>query len=184
MRTSMFTATVACTVTLAAASTAWAATTAPSAYLAPAGACPGAETTTAAVAAQYRALVCLVNWARREAHLGPVTQSPSLTRAAVAKGLDVVRCNDFSHTACGKPPTAAVRGSGYHFSAWGENLFFGTDDLGAPRTAVQAWLNSPPHRQTLLARHFSHAGVALLRPQSLAGSSDASLWVLQLASPG
>jgi uncharacterized protein YkwD len=183
MRTPTLAATVACTLTLAAASAVWAAPTGATAELAPPGACPGGESTAVAVVTQHRALVCLVNWARRAAGLGPVGSSHLLSRAAAVKGLDVVRCDDFSHTPCGKSPTAAVRRSGYRFSSWGENLFFGTDELGTARTAVQAWLQSPSHRRTLLARGFAHVGVALLRPQSLEGSGSVSLWVLELARP-
>jgi uncharacterized protein YkwD len=183
MRTLTLAATVTCVLTLTAASAVWAAPARTAAYMAPPGTCPGGESTATAIPTQYRALVCLVNWARRQARLGAVKPSVTLSRAATAKGLDVVRCNDFSHTACGKPPTAAVRGSGYRYSSWGENLFLGTDELGTARMAVQSWLQSPPHRRTLLARDFAHVGIALLRPESLAGSPGVSLWVLQLARP-
>jgi uncharacterized protein YkwD len=183
MRTLTFAATVTCVLTLTTASAVLAAPARTAAYMAPPGACPGGESTAAAIPTQYRALICLVNWARRQAHLGAVKPSVTLSHAATAKGLDVVRCNDFSHTACGKPPTAAVRGSGYRYSTWGENLFFGSDELGTARIAVQSWLQSPTHRRTLLARDFAHVGVAVLRPELLAGSPGVSLWVLQLARP-
>jgi uncharacterized protein YkwD len=160
-----------------------AAVAAPVASLPPRGACPAAESTAATPRAQQDALVCLVNWARRSVGLAPVTASTVLARAASTKALSVVRCHDFSHTPCGLRATAAVSASGYRFAMWGENLFFGTGELGTPRRAVEAWLASPPHRRTLLDRGFAHVGVALLHPPLLEGASDASLWVLELAQP-
>jgi uncharacterized protein YkwD len=161
-----------------------AAQTAGTAFLAPPGTCGEAEGTPgAATGAQRRALVCLVNWARHRAGLGPVARSLPLSRAASRKGRDVVRCDDFSHTPCGAAASAAVRAVGYRFSRWGENLFVGTGELGSPRTAVESWLLSPPHRRTMFAQGFADAGVAVIQPRSFKGVNGASLWVLELARP-
>jgi uncharacterized protein YkwD len=153
------------------------------AHLPPRGACAASESIAATPQAQRAALVCLVNWARRSAGLAPVASSTILARAAGTKAQYVVRCDDFSHTPCGLRATAAVSASGYRFVMWGENLFFGTGELGTPRRAMEAWLASPPHRRTLLTRGFAHVGVALLRPPLLEGAGGVSLWVLELARP-
>jgi uncharacterized protein YkwD len=176
-------ATVAVVVVVAAVLAISAAVAAPVASLPPRGACRAAESTAATSRAQQDALVCLVNWARRSAGLAPVTPSTVLARAAGTKGRYVVRCDDFSHTPCGLAASAAVSASGYRFTMWGENLFFGTGELGTPRRAMEAWLASPPHRRTLLTRGFAHVGVALLRPPLLDGAGGVSLWVLELAQP-
>jgi uncharacterized protein YkwD len=55
--------------------------------------------------------------------------------------------------------TGYLAGSG----GWGvgENLRWGTGPYGTPRMAVQAWLESPAHRSTLLSPRYRHVGVGV-----------------------
>jgi hypothetical protein len=62
-------------------------------------------------------------------------------------------------------------GSSVDTWAAGENIAWGTGDLSTPRSIVQAWMNSPPHRENILDRTFRDIGlgVAVGVPQQGAG---------------
>jgi uncharacterized protein YkwD len=153
------------------------------ALLASASACPASRSTTAAPAARRGALVCLINHARRASGLGAVRASTALARGAHRKGLDVARCGDFSHEACGSPPFVHLEPAGFPFVAAGENLFFGERPAGSARDVVAAWLASPPHRRVMLHAGFSHIGVAVIELEQFSDARGVSLWVLELARP-
>jgi uncharacterized protein YkwD len=149
--------------------------------VADAKACPGSRSTTLTPAHQRAALVCLINHARGVVGLDRVKQSWSLSKVARAKGRDIVRCHEFSHTACGKPLDAKFRRLGYRYRLLGENLYAGQQPTGTARDAFVAWLASPPHREVLFQPSFSDAGVALFPLSQFQGTPDVRLWVLQLA---
>jgi uncharacterized protein YkwD len=149
-------------------------------FLAPPTACAGSADAGASVAVQRRALVCLVNWARRRARLRALAQHPALSRSADAKAATIVSCGDFSHAPCGRSVTGTALAAGYRFAAWAENLYWGSQDLGTARAAMQAWLLSPPHRQNVFARGVRDAGIGRVRTPSFAGSSDVTVWVLEI----
>jgi uncharacterized protein YkwD len=153
-----------------------------SAYLAPAGSCSAADDAAAPVAAQARAVACLVNWARRQDHRSLLLRRSALTRAAELKGLSVASCGQFSHTPCGTPVTSGVNAAGYRYATFGENLFAGTGNV-TPRQVVEAWLQSPPHRANMLSGKFRHVGAASVRASGLLGGADAVVWTATFASP-
>ncbi|MDH4345288.1 MAG: CAP domain-containing protein [Thermoleophilia bacterium] len=149
--------------------------------VASAKACPGSRSFEASPASQRAALVCLINYARRQAGLPRVHQSWMLSRVARAKGRDIVICRDFNHTACGKPTFSKFDVLGYRYRVVGENLFAAERPVGTARDAFVAWLNSPPHRHVLFLPRFSDAGVALFPLHEFQGSRRVRLWVLNLA---
>ena len=103
---------------------------------------------------------CLINYARTHVGAGGVASSRALERAAGEKSGDVMRCG-FSHTACGKPADLYPRRYRLHEAGgwqWGENLAFGRGKRGTARKILKAWLNSPPHRETMLRGSFDDAG--------------------------
>jgi uncharacterized protein YkwD len=153
-----------------------------SAYLAPAGACRAADDATAPVTDQARAVACLVNWARRQDHRSRLLRRTALTRAAELKGQSVASCGQFSHTPCGTAVTSGVNASGYRYATFGENLFAATGSV-TPRQVVNAWLQSPPHRATMLSGRFRHLGAAPVRASGLLGGADAVVWTATFASP-
>ena len=159
-----------------AAETAW------SAYLAPAGACSAADDAAAPVAAQARAVACLVNWARGQENRARLHRRSALQRAAELKGQSVASCGQFSHTPCGTAIASGVNAAGYRYATFGENLFAGTGSV-TPRQVVTAWLNSPPHRATMLSGRFRHVGAAPVRASGLLGGADAVVWTATFASP-
>jgi uncharacterized protein YkwD len=155
----------------------------PERYLAPPTACAGATDARAAPAVQQRAMLCLVNWARREAGRQPLALSRLLSEAARLKGAGVVSCREFSHTPCGWRLTASVQAVGYAYASVGENLLLGERGAGTARKAVRLWLLSDHHRENLLAPHWVELGVAEAIVRGLAGGRRATLWVLQLGRP-
>jgi uncharacterized protein YkwD len=150
-------------------------------YLAPASACPGNDVPTLLDSDQAAAMLCLVNYARGARGLGALNSSPLLAASAAAKADDIVRCDDFSHTACGRSAEAPFQQAGYISSdeTWtvGENLAFGSDLLGSPRSVMRAWLESDEHRENLFAEQWRDQGVALRKPAALLGLSTETVWV-------
>ena len=155
-----------------------------STYLAPVGTCSEAENAVAAPLVQRRAVRCLVNWARARDSSGRLAPSRALRRAAALKGQKVAECNQFSHTPCNADVTAAVRASGYRFSAFGENLYAAAGGSTSAREVVAAWLRSPSHRATLLHPGFRELGAARIEAAKLLGNDRAIVWVTAFAAPG
>ena len=81
--------------------------------LAPARACPHQAQVKARRALQLRAMRCLTNYARTHAQLESLSGSKPLTRAAGRKAADILRCDEFSHEACGREFTYRPKHFGY-----------------------------------------------------------------------
>jgi uncharacterized protein YkwD len=149
--------------------------------VAPRSKCPGQDKIRAPEPEQEAAMRCLINYARNQAGVGSVSDQDSLEKAAGRKAGDVIRCG-FSHTACGRPADTYARRFGYMAAPswlWGENLAWGRGGLGSPRSILIAWLNSPPHRETMLNGTFEHMGIGLKRG-SFEGHANAAVWALEL----
>jgi len=145
-------------------------------YLADEQTCPGAERTDLPLGDQANIMVCLVNYARRHRGLSALVTYPLLNNASVSKAGKIVRCNDFAHDACGEAPNADALAAGY-FGAWGENLYVGEGRLGAPRLAMDGWLNSVGHRENLFQPGWRSEGIAVMKVAHLGKYSNAILWV-------
>jgi uncharacterized protein YkwD len=145
-------------------------------YLASESICPGGEETAHSVEEQVATLACLVNYARKRRGLEPLIVRVLLNGASSAKAEAIIRCRDFSHAPCGGRWAADIRSSGY-VGAIGENLYIGSGQWGAPRVAVDAWLNSPEHRENLFSSEFRGQGLALLKKARFGDYRNVSLWV-------
>jgi uncharacterized protein YkwD len=146
---------------------------------APDAICTGGEDPNAPIMIQEAAMECLVNYARQQAGLPRLNDSRKLDAAASNKAGDILRCNQFSHEACGRDFLYWVRRTGYLNSrCWwaGENLAWGTGSLGSARSVMKAWLRSPSHRANLLGSDYNQFGISL-RAGGLSGSPDAHVWV-------
>lgn len=152
----------------------------PTGYLAPVSACPGSARLSADRATHRRALVCLVNWARRRAGLAPLREDAALSQAADAKAGAIVACREFSHSPCGRGSTAATTAAGYDYRVWAEDLYWGSGALATPRAALRAWLLSPPHRENLFLASVRDLGVGRVRVDSFSGATGVAVWVLQV----
>ncbi|MFY9484281.1 MAG: CAP domain-containing protein [Patescibacteria group bacterium] len=102
----------------------------------------------------------LTNEVRAEHGLAPLTYSRSLEQAASVKTQDMVKQGYFDHVGPnGQTPWAIMEQAGYHYEFGGENLAVG---FSSSQDMVQAWLNSPSHRQNLLEPNFEDIGIATL----------------------
>ena len=122
---------------------------------------------------------CLLNNARQQAGLPPLNGLRKLDVSASNKAADILRCNSFSHEACGRDFLYWFRRSGYVGSGcwWaGENLAWGTGSLGSARSILKAWLRSPGHRANILNSDFNQFGISL-HVGGVSGAADAHVWV-------
>jgi uncharacterized protein YkwD len=145
--------------------------------LAPLGACPGQVKLDAAVPAQERTMLCMANFARAQSGLAPLEATEPLEQSAREKARDILRCDSFSHYACGREFTYWIRATGYLASeCWraGENLAFGNGALGSVRAIFRAWLRSPEHRENILG-DYTQTGVDLTSG-TLEGFSGTRIW--------
>jgi uncharacterized protein YkwD len=150
-------------------------------YLAPPSVCPGQSNTGAKAATKVRAMRCLLNYAREERGLTRLWRNRKLHRAAVLKLRDNARCDEFSHTACGKPFVSVFRRSGYvtpstYSYQIGENLAWGQGRLGTPRRILLAWLRSDGHRRNLFSRIWHEFGIAYRMEPRFVGHERVALW--------
>ncbi len=146
------------------------------AYLADEQTCPGGERTDMPLDQQANVMVCLVNYARTKRGLTPLTPVRLLNETSVAKAERIVRCKEFKHAACGEDPDSDARAAGYDGS-WGENLYIASGRYGAPRAALDGWLNSPGHRENLFRPGWRMQGIAVQKLDRFGDQHDAELWV-------
>lgn len=145
--------------------------------------CPGQTDPDATVAAQEEAMTCMTNFARAAAGLSELSEVEELDRSALGKAGDVLRCDNFSHFACGREFTYWIYESGYIGEAcWhaGENLAWGTGEFGSVRSIFRAWLASPGHRKNILG-DYANIGIALERG-NLEGNAGAQVWAAHFGS--
>jgi uncharacterized protein YkwD len=145
--------------------------------------CPAALGLDAPAIAQESAMLCLIGDARARYGLPSLAQSPALRQSAVDKGADLLRCNEFSHTACGREFTFWIDESGYMAAeCWrvGENLAWGVDEQGTVGAIFRAWMRSPAHRANILG-NFEETGIDL-RVGQLGGLSGVHIWTQHFGS--
>lgn len=139
-------------------------------------ACPRQGDPEAPNGVQVKAMLCLVNAARHGHGLPELTSPLVLDRAATRKSADILRCDEFSHEACGRPFTYWMERFGYlrGCASSGENIAWGTGGLASPRAIFRAWMHSAGHRANILG-DFEEIGIGL-RLGELEGSSGAHVW--------
>jgi uncharacterized protein YkwD len=151
--------------------------------VAPAATCPGQNSLDAPAAAQEEAMRCMTAFARAGSGLAPFADAPLLDVSAAAKADDLLRCNSFSHFACGREFTYWIEQSGYlGDGCWraGENLAWGGGEFGTVRSIFEAWLASPGHRQNILGE-YTEMGIAL-ELGDLEGHRGAHVWAVHFGS--
>lgn len=104
-------------------------------------------------------LLVLTNSKREERGLPPLTLNSSLARAAEAKASDMFAKNYWAHIAPdGTTPWFFIRSSGYEYIHAGENLARG---FSTSSDVVNAWMESPGHRDNMLSPHYKDIGFAI-----------------------
>lgn len=96
-------------------------------------------------------VVQLINGERAERGKGPLSIDSRLVQAARRHSQDMAINNFFSHYGSdGSSPFDRIRDAGYSFTTAGETIAGG---YTSPEAAVDAWMNSPPHRNILLGNY-------------------------------
>ncbi len=151
--------------------------------IAPTSACPNQSDPQAPLATQERSMWCMTNFARRSLGLHGMSVADELELSAVHKSGDILRCDSFSHEACGREFTYWMQRLGYLDSGcWraGENIAWGTGNLGSVRSIFIAWMHSPGHRENILGR-YGQIGIGL-EVGGLDGYSGAHVWTQDFGS--
>jgi uncharacterized protein YkwD len=170
----------AATLALLASAGGSAAAQSPSSLLAPESACPGQSRTADPESVQEATMLCMHNYARRQAGLRRLRTAAKLTGAAERKAADIGRCHDYSHSACGRDPFHWERRMGYMrpCSSAGENIDWNPAEFASVRETMLAWLSSSEHRRNILYAPFRDIGVGLVKGESV-GLGDELIWVAQ-----
>ena len=128
---------------------------------------------------------CLLNDARRQQGLRALKHSRALDRSAALRAAAIRRCDDFSHTPCGRSFASVYAATGYSLVSHSvaENLAWGTGSLGSAAGTVRSWLASPEHRQNMLERDWRKFGVAVVTVPRLSGAENVTLWVAEFGEP-
>lgn len=97
---------------------------------------------------------------RRALDLQPLQENQKLNQAAYAKAQDMFADNYWDHFAPdGATPWDFIVGAGYSYKYAGENLaynFMFSDDV------VNAWMDSPTHRENILRPEYTEIGFAVV----------------------
>lgn len=140
--------------------------------------CPGQDDAAAPTRQLRAAATCVIDHVRQQQGLDALPRSSTLHDTARGKLDDIVRCGEFSHTACGRKLSYWFDELGYldgcRSGAYAENLGVGGGRLGAPRRIVLGWLQSQGHRKNLLSERWSEQAIAVERRGSWHGTTGAS----------
>jgi uncharacterized protein YkwD len=130
--------------------------------------CAGADLVPAAdnVAAVGQATLCLLNQERAANGVGPLVANAALSSASTGYSQRMVAQGFFAHVSPdGGTLVERLTAAGYlgDDDAWvvGENIGWGQASLATPRSMVDAWMNSPGHRENLLSGDYTEVGLGL-----------------------
>ncbi|MDM5333070.1 CAP domain-containing protein [Ureibacillus composti] len=102
-------------------------------------------------------VVDLTNAERTKAGLKPLEIYAPLMQVAEAKSADMSKNNYFSHTSpTYGSPFDQIKAAGISYKSAGENIAQGQK---TPAEVVQAWMDSPGHRQNIMNANYTHIGV-------------------------
>ncbi len=102
----------------------------------------------------------LTNQKRLESGLKPLTINGKLNEAAQRKAGDMFAFDYWSHNSpSGRDPWSFFREVGYKYQYAGENL---ARDFMNSSSVVDAWMNSPTHRDNILNSHYQETGLAVV----------------------
>ncbi len=152
-------------------------TTAPPATMAATSTFLPAPSSTATVALQqysgagdYQAydysgqMLAVINQARCDNGLTPLTLNEQLGAAALAHAIDMATNNFFSHTGSdGSDVSARVTATGYPWRLVGENLAGGPND---PARVHEMLMNSPGHRANILDPGYREFGLGVINREA------------------
>jgi uncharacterized protein YkwD len=105
-------------------------------------------------------VVELTNQERLKQGLTPLKLSSTLSQAAQLKAGDMFAQNYWSHTSpSGRDPWSFFQDAGYSYLYAGENL---ARDFMNSESVIQAWMNSPTHRDNIVNDKYQEIGLAVV----------------------
>lgn len=117
-----------------------------------------------AVKAQENEVIRLVNVERAKAGLQALTQNWQLSRVARYKSQDMIDKGYFAHNSpTYGSPFRMMESFGIKYSAAGENIAMGQQ---SPAQVMNAWMNSPGHRNNIMSPSFTQIGVGLAKDKN------------------
>lgn len=104
-----------------------------------------------------REVVALTNEERVKNGLAPLEIDEALSKVARDKSFDMQTNNYFDHQSpVYGSPFDMMRAYGIQYTSAGENIARGQQ---TPQEVVNAWMNSPGHRENILNSDYTHIGV-------------------------
>ncbi len=105
-------------------------------------------------------VVRLTNEKRIQAGLSPLSHNSVLSSAAQAKAVHMIENDYWAHVAPdGTQPWKFFTDFSYKYKYAGENL---ARDFSNPNSAVEAWMNSPTHRDNMLSSKYREIGIGVV----------------------
>jgi uncharacterized protein YkwD len=148
--------------------------------------CPGADLrpTEENIEVIRTATLCLVDQERTDHGEAALAPNAHLQQSAQAHTESMVSGDYFEHDSpSGDTPLSRMTACGYIYSSQvgyeiGENIGWGTLELGTPRAIVAAWMASPGHRANILDARFRDTaiGVSPQVPSSLSQGQPGGIY--------
>jgi hypothetical protein len=124
-------------------------------------------------------VIRLTNDRRVAAGLAPLSENGVLSQAAQAKGADMLNKGYWAHFAPdGTSPWSFFTSFGYKYRYAGENL---ARDFSSPGAAVDAWMNSPTHKDNILNGNYKEVGIGVV--EGSLGGVDTTIIVQFFGTP-
>ena len=97
------------------------------------------------------------NIERKAAGLSALAASSEANRVAQVRADEMARTGQFSHQLRENgSPGDTLDKYNVKYYGWGENIYMGSS---SPAIAVDAWMNSSPHRANILNKNYTHLGI-------------------------
>ncbi|MBX2865451.1 MAG: calcium-binding protein [Leptolyngbyaceae cyanobacterium MAG.088] len=124
----------------------------------------------------------LTNEFRAENGLPPLTMNEELARTAENHSEAMAEGDFFSHTGLnGSAPWDRAEEEGYTANSMGENIAAGQT---TPEQVVEAWINSPGHRENLLNPNYTEMGVGYVYLENDTGNVNYNHYWTQVFGSG
>lgn len=113
--------------------------------------------TSAPTSAFVQQVLDATNRYRQQAGLSPLRLNAKLNAAAQTHSVDMALNDFFNHTGSDQStPFDRITGSGYSYALAAENIAAG---YATPQSVVEAWMNSPGHRENILYPGLEEIGI-------------------------
>ncbi|MDQ3433148.1 MAG: CAP domain-containing protein [Actinomycetota bacterium] len=146
--------------------------------LAPSTSCPNQTNASLTTTDQETAMRCMHNYARAKVGRSALRSNSLVANSSDGKSYDILRCQAFSHTACGRSMLYHFKRVGYtSCSTWraAENIAWGSGSYGTVRSRMSGWLHSDGHRKNILSSSYRDLGIGL-KKGTFKGYSGAQIW--------